>query len=110
VADAASGSLTGVKGAFLVYPYVGFMAPARARPWRVKPKTEVIVARSDHLTTVRNAEQVFEVQKRQGVKLETWIAEGTHSFDEPTGAPPMRHDPALTKVAVARFEAFLRGL
>lgn len=110
LSDAGSASLSGLKGAFLVYPYVGFLAAARMRPWRSKPKTEVIIARSDHLTTVRNAEQVFEVQKRQGVPVTTWIAEGTHSFDEPTGAPPMRHDPALTRVVIGRFGAFLRGL
>jgi dienelactone hydrolase len=110
VPDAGSVSLDGIKGAFLVYPYVGLFALARMRPWRHRPKTEVIISRSDHLTTVRNAERVFEVQSRQGVALETWIAEGTHSFDEPTGAPPMRHDPALTEVAVVRFGAFLTGL
>ena len=70
----------------------------------------MVIARSDHLTTVRNAERIFADHRKQGARIETWIAEGTHSFDEPTGAPPMRHDPALTQVAVGRFEAFLRGL
>ena len=110
VADAGSASLAGVKGAWLAYPYVGFMATARTRPWLHKPRTEVVIARSDHLTTVRNAERIFADHRKQGTRIETWIAEGTHSFDEPTGAPPMRHDPALTQVAVGRFEAFLRGL
>lgn len=110
VADAGSVSLDGVRGAFLVYPYIGFLALARMQPWRHRPKTEVIIARHDHLTTVRNAERVFADRSNDGASVETWIAEGTHAFDEPTGAPPMRHDPALTTVVVNRFEAFLRGL
>ena len=97
VADAGSATLSGVKGAFLVYPYIGFMAPARMRPWRYKPRTEVIVARHDHLTTVRNADQVFEVQKRQGVPVSTWIAEGTpfvrRTHRRPAHAPRPRPDP-----------------
>lgn len=110
IADPSNASLSGLKGAWLAYPYVGFLALARNRPWRHHPKTEVMIAKHDHLTTVRNAEQVFEGHRRQGTVIETWVADGTHSFDEPTGAPPMRHDPALTDVAVNRFGAFLRGL
>ena len=110
VADAGSASLEGVKGAWLAYPYVGFLAMAARRRWLTKPKTEVVIARHDHLTTVRNAEQVFAGHRSQGAVIDTWVAEGTHSFDEPTSAPPMRHDPALTQMAVERFEAFLRGI
>jgi len=110
VADPGSASLEGVKGAWLAYPYVGFLALARTRRWLHKPRVEVAIARQDHLTTVRNAEQVFASHRSQGAQIETWVADGTHSFDEPTGAMPMRHDPALTDVAVGRFEVFLRGL
>ncbi|CAN5367549.1 dienelactone hydrolase family protein [soil metagenome] len=110
VADAGSASLDGIRGAFLVYPYIGFLAVARMKPWRHRPRTQVIIARHDHLTTVRNAERVFAGRGVEGAAVETWIAEGTHSFDEPTGAPPMRHDPTLTAVAVGRFEAFLRSV
>jgi hypothetical protein len=32
----------------------------------------------------------------------------THSFDEPTGVPPMRYDPVLLAEAVERFSGFLK--
>jgi dienelactone hydrolase len=110
VTDAGSASLAGLKGAWMAYPYVGFLALARARPWHHQPRTEVVIARHDHLTTVRNAERVFAGHAAQGARIETWIAEGTHSFDEPTSAPPMRHDPVLTEASIGRFQSFLRGL
>ena len=109
VADAGSASLAGVKGAWMAYPYVGPFAFARARPWRHKPRTEVVIARSDHLTTVRNAENVFGGHRDQGCEIDTWVAEGTHSFDEPSSGPLMRHEPAVTEGAVGRFAGFLRS-
>ena len=47
-----------------------------------------------------------------GVEMETWIAEGTHSFDEPSNAGPMAYDPALAEEAIDRFGRFhkRRGL
>jgi hypothetical protein len=71
------------------------------RPWRHCPKTLAVIARGDHLTTVRNAEKVHDMVRNCGAEVETWIAEGTHSFDEPTSAPPMRYHPELTDEAVA---------
>ena len=77
------------------------------RPWRHCPKTLAVISRTDHLTTVRNAEQVHGMVRNCGVEVETWIAEGTHSFDEPTSFPPMRHDADLTQEAIRRFRALL---
>jgi dienelactone hydrolase len=110
LADSGAASLDGVRGSFLAYPYVGFLALARARPWRHKPVTEVVIARRDHLTTVGNAERIFAGHQKDGATVTSWIADGTHSFDEPTGTPPMRHDPALSEESVARFGAFLARL
>jgi hypothetical protein len=42
-----------------------------------------------------------------GTDIETWIADGTHSFDEPMAAPPMRYDASLTDEAIRRFAALL---
>ena len=42
-----------------------------------------------------------------GSQVESWIAGGTHAFDEPTNNGPMRHDPELTTEALRRFGAFL---
>ena len=110
VRDPGAVSLAPVLAAYLAYPYVGFLALNRLRPWTHCPKTLAIAARTDHLTTVRNAERVHAMIRNCGVEVETWIAEGTHSFDEPMNAPPMRHDPVLTDEALRRFRALLEDV
>jgi len=107
LADPGSASLDGVKAVYLAYPYIGPAALNRMRPWRHCPRTLAVVSRSDHLTTVRNAERVHAMIRDCGVDIETWIAEGSHAFDEPGAARPMRHDPELTAEAVRRFAALL---
>ena len=104
--DPAAADLSGVKAAVLVYPYVGVAATGRFRPWRHCPKTLAIIAARDHLTTVRNAEQVLSIACGK-VEIERWTVDGTHAFDEPTGAGPMRHDESLTEEALKRFTGFL---
>ena len=42
--------------------------------------------------------------------METWLAEGTHAFDEPSNVGPMRHDPVLTRESLGRFTDFLAAL
>lgn len=103
-------SLKPVLATYLAYPYVGFLALNRMRPWTHCPKTLAIAARTDHLTTVRNAERIHAMVRDCGVDVETWIAEGTHAFDEPMNAPPMRHDPGLAQEAVRRFRALLEDV
>lgn len=105
--DAASVGLEGVKGAWLAYPYVGFLHLNRMRPWRHCPRVLAVTARRDHLTTVSNAERVNAMIQNCGASVESWIAEGTHAFDEPTSVPPMRHDPELAAEAIRRFTALL---
>jgi DNA-directed RNA polymerase subunit beta' len=103
VTDPGAVSLDGVIGTWLAYPYVGIGAFNRMRPWRHCPKTLGVISRTDHLTTVRNAERVYDMVRNCGTEVETWVAEGTHSFDEPMTAPPMRFDDALSRDALNRF-------
>jgi dienelactone hydrolase len=110
VVDPGAVELDGVIAAHLAYPYVGVAAFNRMRPWRHCPKTLAVIARTDHLTTVRNAERVHAMIRDCGAEVETWIAEGTHAFDEPTGVPPMRYDPALADEALRRFRALLEDV
>lgn len=107
VVDPGAAPLDGVKAVYLAYPYVGFLALNRMRPWRHCPRTLAVISRSDHLTTVRNAERVHEMVRGCGVEVETWVAEGTHSFDEPMTALPMRYDERLSDEAIRRFRALL---
>lgn len=108
--DAASVDLGGVKGAWLAYPYVGFLALNRMRPWRHCPRVLAVTARRDHLTTVTNAERVNAMIRNCGASVDSWVAEGTHAFDEPTSVPPMRHDADLAAEAVRRFAALLEDV
>jgi len=103
-------ALDGVLATYLAYSYVGVAALNRMRPWRHCPRTLAVIARSDHLTSVRNAERVHAMIRDCGAEVETWIADGTHSFDEPMTAPPMRYHPELAEEAVRRFAALLEDV
>ncbi|RYG15778.1 MAG: dienelactone hydrolase [Caulobacteraceae bacterium] len=107
LANPVDASLNGVKAAYLAYPYIGVAAMNRMRPWKHCPKTLAVISRTDHLTTVRNAENVHAMVRNCGAEVETWIAEGTHAFDEPGAAKPMRYHPELADEAVERFRALL---
>jgi dienelactone hydrolase len=110
VADPGAVPLDGVIGTWLAYPYVGIGALNRMRPWRHCPKTLAVISRTDHLTTVRNAERVYDMVRNCGTEVETWIAEGSHAFDEPMAAGPMRYHPALAAEAERRFVALLNDV
>jgi dienelactone hydrolase len=107
LADAASADRSGVKAAFLAYAYVGAGAVNRMRPWRHCPKVLAVLARTDHLTTVRNAEAVYDMVRNCGAEVETWIVDGSHAFDEPSSMPPMRYDATLAEEALTRFGRLL---
>lgn len=107
VADPAACDLSGVRAVWLSYPYVGTFAFNRMRPWRHCPRVLAVTARRDHLTTVTNAQRINAMLGDCGVQVESWIAEGTHAFDEPSGAGPMRYDAELAEESLRRFAAFL---
>jgi dienelactone hydrolase len=98
---------SGVKAVFLGYPYIGPAAVRRFAPWVHKPKAFGMIARGDHLTTVRNAEKVYAAVRESGVDIETWVAHGTHAFDEPKTLPPMRYKADQAAEAFRRYTAFL---
>lgn len=103
-------ALEGVIGLALYYPYVGPGALSRTRPWVRNRPVFGVIARSDHLTGVDNAQHLYDRIARGGSEVEVWIAEGTHAFDEPTSVGPMRFDPELTQVSLDRFVGFLNRL
>ena len=59
---------------------------------------------------MRNAERVHDMIRNCGAEVETWVADGTHSFDEPMTAPPMRYHPGLSDEALRRFGALLHDV
>ncbi|MND87553.1 Dienelactone hydrolase family protein [compost metagenome] len=110
VANPGDCDLSGVKAVWLAYPYIGAWAFNRMKPWRHCPRVLAMTAKRDHLTTVSNAERVNAMIRDCGSEVESWIADGTHAFDEPTSNGPMRHHPELTLEALRRFTAFLKDV
>lgn len=82
LSNPASHWLDGVKGLFLVYPYINFMARSVTRPWRHKPKTLAILTLSDHLAAYRHYLRLIVKLRKQGVDATTVSVEATHAFDE----------------------------
>jgi dienelactone hydrolase len=97
-------------GVFLAYAYVGPFAPSRLKTWLYKTRVFALTCDHDHLTTVRNAEKVNAAIGANGSTVESWIACGTHAFDEPTSNGPMKHNPELSIESLRRFKAWLEGL
>ena len=105
VADPDPGLLDGVRSLFLAYPYGGYGALSRRRAWRRRPAVFGIIPERDHVTRAHDARRLYRVAEE--CELEVWeVAGATHSFDEPTSVPPMRHDPVLLEESVRRFRAF----
>ena len=93
LANPQDASLDGVRGVALYYPYIGIGSLTRLRQWRHRPQVLGVMARHDHLTSVEGAETVYRNLVTAGVPVETWIAEGTHAFDEPMAADPRSRTP-----------------
>ena len=107
VADPDPRLLDGVQSLFLGYPYGGFGALTHRRAWLRRPAVFGVIAMRDHVTWPRDSRRLYRTLKDH--ELEIWEVEGaTHSFDEPTGVPPMRYDAVLLAEPVARFSAFLK--
>ncbi|MFT4074744.1 MAG: dienelactone hydrolase [Asticcacaulis sp.] len=82
LADPAPQWLDGVKGLFLVYPYINFMARSVTRPWAHKPKTMAILTLKNHLATYKHSLELVRKLRKQGVSAETVTLNVTHAFDE----------------------------
>jgi dienelactone hydrolase len=108
VADPSPTPLSGVQGLFLGYPYGGFGALSRTKPWLRAPRTLGVIALHDHITSAADAERIYEPARKAGADVEIWRADGTHAFDEEnTSLGIMRYDKKLTDEAIAKYQAFL---
>jgi dienelactone hydrolase len=106
LADPDPALLDGVRSLFLAYPYGGFGALTRRRAWLRRPAVLGVIPGRDHVTWPHDARRLYRALTE--ADLELWEVKGaTHSFDEPTGVPPMRYDPVLLAEAVERFRRFL---
>ena len=109
LSDPAPQWLDGIRGLFLVYPYINFMARSVTRPWRHKPKTLAILTLSDHLAAYRHYLRLIVKLRKQGVDATTVSVEATHAFDEEgidrTGI--MRYDAEAQAVTLDTLKEFI---
>lgn len=108
LADPSPAALSGLRSLFLAYPYGGPGALSRRRGWLHSPAVLGVIPGRDHVTRRGEARRLYDSPRRGGCEVELWeAAEATHSFDEPTGVPPMRYAATLADEARQRFAAFL---
>ncbi len=110
LADGDAKALDGVKGLFLVYPYINFMARSVARPWHHKPRTLAILALNDHLAGYSHSLKLVRSLRKQGVQVDTMTVNATHAFDEDgidkTGI--MAYDAAALESTLEAMTAFMK--
>lgn len=102
--------LTALRGAFVVYPYIGFPARSNTHAWVHRPRTQVILARQDFLTGHGHAVHILDHLRSEGVPIDYRVMEATHCFDEDSAlhfGPLMTYDRACHTATEAAFAAFL---
>lgn len=108
--DLPAAPLEGLKGAFVLYPYLGRAAVAARQALHHHVPVEAIVCGRD--LTVGSAIPLAALRRLQGAgaPVEAHVfAHCTHDFDEAgRRAPGMRYDRASAAKAHRLFEAFLR--
>jgi dienelactone hydrolase len=101
--------LDGVKGLFLVYPYINIMARSVTRSWAHKPKTLAILTLKDHLATYKHSLELVRKLRKQGVSVETVTFNATHAFDE-AGIDKTRimaYDPEALTSTIDALQTFI---
>ncbi|MGA9657682.1 MAG: dienelactone hydrolase family protein [Asticcacaulis sp.] len=102
--------MQGVKGVFLVYPYLSYPARSNTHGWVYNPKTLVVLAKQDFLTPHHHADHIFNHLKKGGVPIERLDLDCTHCFDEDSSlhfGPFMSYDAKSHAKTVAAFEEFV---
>lgn len=111
ISDPENTDLSGVKGAFLAYPYIGFITASRHRDWKRRLDGLVVIPARDHMAGRRQYEQALTHARASGSVLEEWPINATHAFDEPGLTHPRIHyDPRATVKTIRRFAEWLGTL
>ena len=109
--DGGDADLSGLKGLFLAYPFVGFIAASRHKDWRRGGPVLAMLPQPDHLATLGVYARAFTHAEAGGAVVEQWAPDATHAFDEPgLTHPKIRYDEVLAEQAFARFAAFLKRI
>lgn len=101
--------LAGLRGAFVLYPYLGRAALAARQKLSHPARVEAIVCGRDRTVGARVPLAALERLRNAGANLEAhFFAHCTHDFDEPDRRTPgMRHDEAAIARAQGLFREFL---
>lgn len=112
LADPSPKWLDGVRGLFLPYPYINFLARSVTRPWHHKPPVFTILTLRDHLANYRQSVKLVEGLRKQGVSVETMTLDSTHAFDEEgiDKTRIMRYDEAGFVSTLEAFADFVRRI
>ena len=104
--------MTGVIGAFLLYPWQGFgaLAPHRGLRWDVP--VQAIVGSADSVVGGKGVAKTLAAMKTPRAPIAVDLFEGaTHAFDEEEVKDMrMRYDPVLTERAREKYRAFLGAM
>lgn len=110
LSDPSPEPLTQVRGLFLMYPYVNFLARSKSQAWRRQIPTLMVIALKDHLARFSLSLKAVRRLRAQGVPLETVVVDSTHAFDE-LGADRfgfMKYDPQSVSTVRVAFAEFVR--
>jgi dienelactone hydrolase len=111
--EAPDGALDGVRGAFAIYPYCGFLTKADTQPVGRDIALTVLNVGRDRVVSAQECRDMAEARRAEGAQI-TVIEEPelTHAFDaeDQPFDPRMRYDVDGTARTHARFTAFLNGL
>ncbi len=111
--DTPEGVLDGMKGAFAIYPYCGFLSVADTHPLGDEIELTILNVGRDRVVNTQACRDLAEARAAEGTPI-TVIEEPdlTHAFDEELDRwdPRMEHDPEGMARTHERFAAFLNGL
>jgi len=100
--------LDGVKGLFLVYPYINFPARTNFSRWQHKTRVFIVAAELDHLTPYVHTMKTVEKLKAEGIPMQSISLAATHAFDETEfSGGIMRYDEAATKASMQAMLGFI---
>ncbi len=111
LADAPDAPFSGVRGAFLVYPYLSLPALGRTGDWVEDVAVEALLVEGDTLADEAHAEAALKRAEARGLPV-TWsfVRGVTHGFDEPDHHPEslLRYEPNAAAALESRIDAFLK--
>lgn len=111
LSDAPAQPFEGVRGAFLVYPYVSGPSLAVRHDWLRDIPIEAILVERDSMASEADASVVFSRARQEGAPVSWSVLGGvTHAFDEPDHHPDstLRYDEQASRETEGRFVDFLR--